>query len=156
MKRLLSFCFALVCSSLLLFAQTLPTGGATETTPSKSEYFSWINNTNEGPTAEQTLTNLRFFQWLHDQYGMVLDLYAFDAGAIDGAKIYGSMRSERFKKQFPEGFGPLSEQAALSGTRLGIWCGPDGFGSTDSEAQEREDMMSDQISMKEYIDPFKK
>lgn len=142
MKRLLSFCFALVCSSLLLFAQTLPTGGATETTPSKSEYFSWINNTNEGPTAEQTLTNLRFFQWLHDRYGMVLDLYAFDAGAIDGAKIYGSMRSERFKKQFPEGFGPLSEQAALSGTRLGIWCGPDGFGSTDSEAQEREDMMA--------------
>ncbi len=29
--------------------------GATETSPSRSEYFSWINNTNEGATEAQTL-----------------------------------------------------------------------------------------------------
>lgn len=123
-----------------LQAQT-PQGGATEKTPSHSEYFSWINNTNEGATAGQTRINLDFFKWLHDTYGMQLDIYAFDAGAIDGARTYGSTKSARFKRQFPEGFGPLSKQAAQMGTRLGVWCGPDGFGNTPEEAKERSDMM---------------
>ena len=47
-------------------AQKYPVGGASEDTPSYSEYFSWINNTNEGSTEEQTRINLEFFQWLHD------------------------------------------------------------------------------------------
>ncbi|MBS7370903.1 MAG: hypothetical protein KIG66_00965, partial [Bacteroidaceae bacterium] len=84
-------------------AQKYPVGGASEDTPSYSEYFSWINNTNEGSTEEQTRINLEFFQWLHDHYGMVLDIYAFDAGQIDGSQMYGSMKSERFRKQFPNG-----------------------------------------------------
>lgn len=136
------FFTALVATGVFsgLHAQT-PQGGATEKTPSHSEYFSWINNTNEGATAEQTSKNLDFFQWLHDTYGMELDIYAFDAGALDGAKIYGSTKSERFKRYFPEGFGPLSKQAAKMNTRLGVWCGPDGFGDTPEEAKERSDMM---------------
>ena len=32
--------------------------GADEKTPSKAQYFSWINNTNEGPTEAQTLINI--------------------------------------------------------------------------------------------------
>ncbi len=32
--------------------------GADETTPSLAQYFSWINNTNEGATEKQTLINL--------------------------------------------------------------------------------------------------
>ena len=121
--------------------QNGPTGGADEKTPSKSEYFSWINNTNEGATAAQTEKNLAFFKWLHDRYGMQLDLYAFDAGAIDGSRMYGNMESERFKRQFPNGFAPLSKQAAAMNTRLGIWGGPDGFGDTEAQARERMDMM---------------
>ena len=35
--------------------------GADERTPSYSQYFSWINNTNEGSTEEQTMVNLEFF-----------------------------------------------------------------------------------------------
>ena len=139
MKQFLSFFFA-CCLSLPIMAQ-VTNAGANEKTPSLSEYFSWINNTNEGATTEHTLTNLRFFQWLYDTYGMKLDIYAFDAGAIDGAKMYGSTKSERFKKQFPEGFGPISRTAAKMGTRLGIWGGPDGFGETDEEAKERMEMM---------------
>lgn len=122
-------------------AQKYPVGGASEDTPSYSEYFSWINNTNEGSTEEQTRINLEFFQWLHDHYGMVLDIYAFDAGQIDGSQMYGSMKSERFRKQFPNGFKPLSLQAAQMGTSLGLWGGPDGFGDTEQEALEREEMM---------------
>ncbi len=38
--------------------------GADEKTPSKAEYFSWINNTNEGTDEEQTRINLDFFAWL--------------------------------------------------------------------------------------------
>ena len=34
--------------------------GADERTPSYSHYFSWINNTNEGSTEQQTLTNPHF------------------------------------------------------------------------------------------------
>jgi Nicotinic acid phosphoribosyltransferase len=117
--------------------------GADETTPSRSQYFSWINNTNEGPTEAHTLANLAFFRWLHDEYGLKLDLYAFDAGAIDGKNFYGSTKSERFRRQFPRGFGPVAKEAAEMGTRLGVWGGPDGFGDTpEEEAARIEDMVS--------------
>ena len=118
-----------------------PVGGADERTPSKAEYFSWINNTNEGATDAQTRINLDFFGWLKDTYGMQIDIYAFDAGAVDGAKMYGSTRSDRFRKQFPQGFAPLSQKAADMGIHFGLWGGPDGFGSTEQETHEREEMM---------------
>lgn len=115
--------------------------GAGENTPSRSQYFSWINNTNEGATEKHTMINLEFFQWLHDEYGMVLDIYAFDAGAIDGKRFYGRMDSQRFKEQFPRGFKPVYRKARAMGTRLGIWGGPDGFGDTPEQEQERIDQM---------------
>ena len=115
--------------------------GATEETPSRAHYFSWINNTNEGATERHTLTNLSFFKWLHDDYGMQLDIYAFDAGAIDGANFYGSMDSPRFKRQFPAGFDPICKYASSMGTRLGLWGGPDGFGDSPQEEKARIDMM---------------
>ncbi len=115
--------------------------GADEKTPSLSQYFSWINNTNEGSTEAQTLANLDFFKWLHDEYGMVLDIYVVSAGAIDKAQWYGSMDSEEFKAQFPNGFDPIYRKAKEMGTRLGTWGGPDGFGNTPEEEQARIDMM---------------
>ena len=118
-----------------------PYPGADESTPSRAQYFSWINNTNEGSTEEQTLVNLEFFAWLQREYGMTLDIYAWDAGNIDGSKCYGSMDSERFKERYPRGFGPIAERAAEMGTRLGVWGGPDGFGDTPEEEQARTGMM---------------
>ena len=115
--------------------------GVDERTASRAQYFSWINNTNEGATESQTFANLAFFAWLRDEYGMQLDIYAFDAGAIDGASYYGSIHSERFQRQFPRGFGQLAKVAAEKGCRLGIWCGPDGFGNTAEEAEERIETM---------------
>ena len=98
-------CFAFLLScGFECMAQSQATGQ----TPSRSEYFSWINNTNEGPDQKQTMINLEFFRWLYDEYGMCLDIYAFDAGTIDGAKIYGCTDSQIFKEKFPEGFGPVS------------------------------------------------
>lgn len=117
--------------------------GADETTPSRSQYFSWINNTNEGPTEAHTLANLAFFRWLHDEYGLELDIYAFDAGTIDGKNFYGSTKSERFRRQFPRGFGPVANAAKEMDTRLGVWGGPDGFGDTpEEEAARIEDLVS--------------
>ena len=115
--------------------------GADESTPSRSEYFSWINNTNEGPTEEQTLINLEFFRWLHDEYGMELDIYAFDAGTIDGKRFYGKVDSDRFRGQFPNGWTPMYEAARAMGTRLGVWGGPDGFGDTPEEEAARTEQM---------------
>ncbi len=115
--------------------------GADERTPSYSQYFSWINNTNEGSTEAQTLANLDFFKWLHDEYGMVLDIYVISAGAIDKAGRYGKMDSDAFRRQFPNGFGPIYEKAKSMGTRLGTWGGPDGFGNTPEEEQARIDLM---------------
>jgi hypothetical protein len=115
--------------------------GADERTPSYSQYFSWINNTNEGSTEAQTLANLDFFKWLHDEYGMVLDIYVISAGAIDKAGRYGKMDSDAFRRQFPNGFGPIYKKAKSMGTRLGTWGGPDGFGDTPEEEQARIDMM---------------
>ena len=132
---LLSFVF-----TLQVIAQH-PVAGASEQTPSKAEYFSWINNTNEGTTEKQSQINLNFFNWLKKAYGMQLDIYAFDAGAIDGKNVYGNIHSDRFKSQFPNGFDPLFKQAKTMNTRLGIWGGPDGFGSTAEEQQARIDQM---------------
>ncbi|RUT79593.1 hypothetical protein DLK05_02565 [Ancylomarina longa] len=115
--------------------------GADEKSPSRAQYFSWINNTNEGATEEQSLINLDFFQWLHNEYGMILDIYAFDAGAIDGKRFYGSIHSKRFNKQFPNGFTPIYQKAKSMGTRLGVWGGPDGFGDTETEKQSRINQM---------------
>ena len=115
--------------------------GADETTPSRSEYFSWINNTNEGATEAMTLANLNFFAFLRETFSMQLDIYAFDAGAIDGKGFYGRTDSPRFRKQFPHGLALLAGIAAETGTRLGVWGGPDGFGTTDEEAQSRIDQM---------------
>jgi hypothetical protein len=115
--------------------------GADEKTPSKAQFFTWINNTNEGTTEEQTQINLNFFKWLKDEYGMQLDIYAFDAGAIDGKRFYGSVKSDRFKKQFPYGFDSIYHKANTLGVRLGVWGGPDGFGDTLEEEKERTDQM---------------
>jgi hypothetical protein len=115
--------------------------GATESSPSRSQYFSWINNRNEGSTEAQTLANLEFFKWLHDEYGMQLDIYAFDAGNIDGPQYYGRMDSDKFKAQFPRGFAPIYQLAKSFGCRLGVWLGPDGFGDTPAEEQARINML---------------
>jgi hypothetical protein len=61
---------ALACLHAPLDAQPVVFPGADERTP---YYFTWINNTNEGPMASQTAANL--FQWLHEEYGMALDIY---------------------------------------------------------------------------------
>ena len=95
--------------------------GADEKTPSRSEYFTWINNDNEGSTERQTLINLDFFKWLHDEYGMQLDIYAFDAGNVDGSfGTYGNLESTKFHRQFPHGFEPISKAARSMGTRWSL------------------------------------
>ena len=121
---------------------SFPKAGADQTTPSRSQFFSWVNNTNEGTTEEQTRANLAFFQWLHDEFGMTLDIYAFDAGFVDGKQFSAIMsESDRFKRQFPNGLGGVVKAAAKMGTRLGHWGGPDGFGNTPEQEQARMDMM---------------
>jgi len=128
--------------SASIWAQGTVFPGADETTPSMSQYFSWINNTNEGSTEAQTMANLDFFRWLHDEYGMVLDIYAFDAGNIDGpGRYYGSLDSDKFRRQFPNGFEPIYEKAKSMGCRLGVWLGPDGFGDTPEDEQARIDLL---------------
>ena len=132
--------------------------GADERTPSKSHYFDWINSQYEGTTEAQTLINMDFFQWLHDEYGMILDVYALDVGNIDvyaldvyaldvgniddgpytagvGRLIpyhYGAMQSEEFLAQFPDGFAPLEKKRLHSAA---VW--PSGWVPTDSEIRRR-------------------
>ena len=147
-----------LCWSLLYFlscyALSLPQGTAVELEkmPSRSHYFDWINSQYEGTTEVQTLINMEFFQWLHDEYGMVLDVYALDVGNIDDGPYtagvgrlipyhYGTMQTEEFRSQFPNGFAPLVEKAAGFGGRLAVWMGPDGFGTTPEEEKARIDML---------------
>ncbi len=123
-------------------SQDMIFAGADESTPSRSQYFSWINNTNEGATERQTLINIDFFQWLHDQYGMRLDIYAWDAGNLDGPRNdYGSLDTERFRQQYPNGFDAIVKSAKDFGCRMGIWGGPDGFGETAEDEAKRTETM---------------
>jgi hypothetical protein len=112
------------------FAQEQIYPGADEKTLSKAQYFSWINNTNEGTTEKHTQINLDFFGWLKDEYGMQLDIYAFDAGAIDGKRFYGSVESERFESQFPYGFDSVYHKARYIRNSPGGLGWSDGFGNT--------------------------
>ena len=41
---------------------TVQTAGADERTPSRSQYFSWVNSTNEGSTESQTLANIDYLK----------------------------------------------------------------------------------------------
>ena len=119
-----------------------PTAGATERTPSRAQYFSWINSTNEGSTEAQTLANLEYFAYLRRKYNMHLEIYAWDAGNLDGSLLtYETFDSPKLKKQYPNGYGPLADAAAKIGCRLGVWCGPDGFGDTPESQAARHELM---------------
>jgi len=128
-------------AACLLVLNTSPAAeifpGADKASPSRSHYFNWINNTNEGATDAHTRANMDFFQWIHDEYGMKLDIYAFDAGVVDGPEYYGSPDTRRFKEQFPAGFAEFAQRAKGFGGRLGMWLGPDGFGDTPETEQAR-------------------
>ncbi len=118
------------------------TAGADERTPSKAQYFSWLNSTNEGSTEAQTLANLAYFGYLNDKYGMQLDIYAWDAGNLDGSfETFETEDSPKIKKQYPNGYRTIVDAAAKIGCRMGVWCGPDGFGSTPEEAAARHEQM---------------
>jgi len=84
-NRTLLFIFGLLFFLLDAPAQEAVYPGADEKTPSKAQYFSWINNTNEGTTEQQTQINLDFFAWLKEEYGMQLDIYAFETGPLTGS-----------------------------------------------------------------------
>ena len=146
MKRISIVALAALVS-LQAAAQNKPfsKGGADEQTPSKSEYFSWIEHTWEGPTEKQALADLNFFKYLKDTYGMQLDIFAFDAGTIDGRNGYGYYKSGRTARHFPNGFGLVAELSRSMGTGLGMWAGPDGFGDTPEEARKRSDMYIDMV-----------
>lgn len=116
--------------------------GADNKTPSIPQYFSWINSTNEGSTEQQTLTNLEYFRWMKDTYGMEIKIYAWDAGNFDGASDgYGNTESEKFRSQYPNGYAPVVEKAKEIGVRLGLWGSPDGFGDTPEEEKKRYDFL---------------
>lgn len=118
------------------------TAGADEKTPSRSQYFTWINNTNEGATQAQTLINLDYFRWLKQKYAMQLDIYAFDAGNLDGSRgTYQTPDSPKIRAQFPNGYADVAGSAREIGARLGVWCGPDGFGKTEESANARKELM---------------
>ena len=95
------------------------TAGADERSPSRPQYFSWINNTNEGSTEEQTLINLDYFAYLKDTYGMQLDIYAWDAGNLDGAReTYETLDSPKLTAQFPNTYAQIAARCKELGIKL--------------------------------------
>ncbi len=121
-------------------SKTAKNAGADEFTPSIPQYFSWINNTNEGSTEEHTLINLDFFKYLKETYGMEIRIYAWDAGNFDGASEgYGNLNGKKFRSQYPEEYGKVVEKAKEIGIRMGLWGSPDGYGDTEESQKERFD-----------------
>ncbi len=131
-----------------------PLAGADEGTPSKAMFFDWINIDWHGGREEKVLRNLEFFKWLHDEYGMQLEIYLMDAATLDkgpgcsgseedirGIEPYLTLESPLFRANFPNGFDAVCEKARSFGCRMGIWLGPDGFGDTEEEARARVEML---------------
>ena len=118
--------------------KTAKDAGADNLTPSVPQYFSWINNTNEGSTEEHTLINLDFFRYLKDTYGMEIKIYAWDAGNFDGASEgYGNVNGEKFRGQYPDEYNKVVEKAKEAGIRMGLWGSPDGYGDDEETEKER-------------------
>ncbi len=114
--------------------------GADRSTPGIPQYFSWINNTNEGSTERQTLINLDFFRFMKEKYGMQIRIYAWDAGNFDGAaEGYGDTDSVKFRSQYPDGYKNIVAKAASLGIQMGLWGSPDGFGDDEKTEKERFD-----------------
>ncbi len=144
-----------VLFTALVFSGILPSKKPSDidkTTPSQAFYFDWISSQYEGSTEEQTLTQLEFFKWLNEEYGMSLDIYSLDVGNLDDGPYtagvgrlipdhWGTLDSDEFMEQFPRGFDPIYKKAESFGCRLGIWMGPDGFGSTPEEEKTRRDAL---------------
>ena len=87
------------------------TKGKTEKSLSVPQYFSWVNHNNDGTTEEITLTNLDFFAWLKREFGMNIEIYAFDAGNFDSPDYkFFDPENEQFKKNFPNGFSKVAER----------------------------------------------
>ncbi|GAB3917389.1 hypothetical protein [Larkinella terrae] len=152
MIRLISFLFAFFTLTTA-YAQTAKTvyPGADEKTPSMAMYFDWINRNWNGSNEQKTLKNLDFFGWMKRQYGMQLDVFLLDAGVFDNGPncsstpkemAHGTLNSPWFRKAYPNGFNTIAQRADSIGTRLGLWIGPDGYGNTPEEAQQRVDLLA--------------
>lgn len=154
MKKVLFFIFFCLLSFNLSIVFSQDSNKMTriidQLTPSKAIYFDWINRNWYGSNENKIEANLKFFKWLHDEYGMKLDIYLMDAADIDqgpncasdiGLPAYGSLETPWFKKRFPHGLGPLAELAKSFNCRLGVWMGPDGYGKTPEEARKRKEML---------------
>ncbi len=123
--------------------------------PSVPQYFSWINNTNEGSTEKHTLINLDFFDWLKRTYGMEIKIYAWDAGNFGGTgRGYGDPDGPKFRAQYPNGYDPVVKRAAELGIRMGLWGSPDGYGDTPEEEERRYNFMVD-LCRKHHFALFK-
>lgn len=156
MNRINIKSFLLLCLTCLNLSMALAQNpamtdkGIDNFTPSKAIYFDWINRNWYGSNEHKIEANLKFFKWLHDEYGMQLDIYLMDAADVDqgpncasdiGLPAYGSLETPWFQKRFPNGFGPLAELAKSFNCRLGVWLGPDGYGNNPEEAQKRKEML---------------
>jgi hypothetical protein len=145
--------FAPVLTLVLVTSTTSSTRGeVTQETPSRAMYFDWVNSEWPGTDEAKTRANMSFFQWLHDSYGMQLDLYMLDAGNLDRSpwtlpaghpdkgnreRAYGLLDDPRMRAKFPGGMGPLAQAARGFGAQMGMWMGPDGFGKTPERAWQR-------------------
>lgn len=88
--------------------------------PSRAHYMTWINSTDEGSTEAQTLINLDFFKWLHDEYGMVHNMVRGEWRGSRGALwISGLGRREKVGHSLEDGAGSnIIGRASAAGFRF--------------------------------------
>jgi hypothetical protein len=143
-----SFAAALAAAVVLITGWNAPAQDRIdpETTPSRSYYFDWVNRNWHGSNTDRVLANLDFFRFMHDEFGMRLDYYLLDTATLDngprclempGRPAYVTLDDPHYLAEYPGGLRVIVDAAAEFGCKVGVWLGPDGYGSTEEQAEAR-------------------
>ncbi|TVY07177.1 hypothetical protein [Paenibacillus cremeus] len=105
-----------------------------------SLYFDWLVHASEGLHEQEFEQLLDYFALLREVFGIHFDLFCADDGIFETRwETTFDLYRMQHESLFPNGFAKMSERIKSMGMECGAWLGPDGFGETKEDEQQRID-----------------